>query len=277
MVSYIQVEGYGLEQGFKGVVKPASGRPKAQSLQQEDAYFWYEYDSRGGLKGKTPKTAISQYAYWHKHNVKFGENYRLTPLTEFEKRLGVSMATNPITTVWYSGLNENNQRFHRKFTDAEWTIYKQTHEIDHGNVEYYYSSDLPTQGRQQREVSWNQYFIDKAEKQDLIIVGEADSKLANVVHLNFKEKPIQFIEDKIPRESRPNPKDKCLVCWKDPPRTDVCIDCCNTKNHPKCKKPEPIETASKEVEPIKEVAKYSPLMIAGVIAVVVILFLRRRA
>ena len=32
-----------------------------------------------------------------------------------------------------------------------------------------------------------------------------------------------------------------------------------------------------EVEPIKEVAKYSPLMIAGVIAVIVVLFLRRRA
>jgi len=32
-----------------------------------------------------------------------------------------------------------------------------------------------------------------------------------------------------------------------------------------------------EVEPIKEVAKYSPLMIAGVIAVIVVLFFRRRA
>ena len=31
-----------------------------------------------------------------------------------------------------------------------------------------------------------------------------------------------------------------------------------------------------EVEPIKEVAKYSPLMIAGVIVVVVILLLKRR-
>ena len=37
-------------------------------------------------------------------------------------------------------------------------------------------------------------------------------------------------------------------------------------------KPAPVE-----IEPIKEVVKYSPLMIAGIIAIIVVLFLKRRA
>ena len=58
---------------------------------------------------------------------------------------------------------------------------------------------------------------------------------------------------------------------------DEAWNCANPRPYPKEKsiasvkieKPQPIE-------PIKEVAKYSPLMIAGVIAVVVILLLKRR-
>jgi len=43
------------------------------------------------------------------------------------------------------------------------------------------------------------------------------------------------------------------------------------RSNPKVEKVEPVE-----IEPIKEAVKYSPLMIAGVIAVVVILLLKRR-
>ena len=53
------------------------------------------------------------------------------------------------------------------------------------------------------------------------------------------------VVEKIPPPARPNPRE--------------------------VKKVEPVE-----VEPIKEAVKYSPLMIAGVIAVVVILLLKRR-
>jgi len=244
LVSYQQLDQHGIKQ----VLVSSSGRPKAQSLQRDDQYFWYEYDQRGGLISKEEKFAISQYAYWHKQNVKFNEHNRITPLTEFEKRLGVSMSAKPIMDVWYNG---------RNFTDEQWNEFvkrpDQHHDhdndpatpprFDYGNAEYYYSSDLPTRQKQQREISWGAYFTKKAKQKDLIVVG-------SIEHLNFKEKPNPAIIDKIPTPSRPNPKEESIASVKIEP--------------------------SKPVEPIKEVAKYSPLMIAGVIAVVVILLLKRR-
>ena len=49
----------------------SSGRPKAQSLYQEDQFFSYIYTSTGGLRSKMPKSPAQQYDYWYKHNVKF--------------------------------------------------------------------------------------------------------------------------------------------------------------------------------------------------------------
>ncbi len=222
----------------------SSGRPKPLMSQRDDQYFWYIYDSRGGLKSKEAKSAISQYAYWHKQNVKFNEHNRITPLTEFEKRLGVSTSANPIMDVWYNG---------RNFTDEQWNEFvkrpDQHHDhdndpatpprFDYGNAEYYYSSDLPTRQKQQREISWGSYFTKKAKQKDLIVVG-------SIQDLNFKEKPNPALIEKV----RPNPKAESIASVKIEPPTPV--------------------------EPIKEVVKYSPLMIAGVIAVVVILLLKRR-
>ena len=230
----------------------SSGRPKAGAGRpDEDQYYYYQWDQRGGqMEGyPRPKTPLQSYAWWHKYNVKFNEQSRTTPLSEFEKKMGVSMSAKPIKDVWYKG---------RNFSEAEWEIYHNCPTgtlpcktdskgnpvtIDYGNVEYYYSSDLPTKGT--AFSSWGDYFIQKAKDKDLIVVG-------SIEHLNFKEKPNPAIIEKIPTPARPNPKEESIASVK-------------------IEKSEPIE-----VEPIKEVVKYSPLMIAGVIAVVVILLLKRR-
>ena len=73
---------------------------------------------------------------------------------------------------------------------------------------------------------------------DLIVV--------DINKLDFREKQKPAVVEKV----RPNPKEKSIASVK-------------------IEKPEPIE-------PIKEVAKYSPLMIAGIL-IVIVLFLRRRA
>ena len=248
----------------------SSGRPKPLGRWRDDQYFWYEYDSRGGLKSKNPKSAISQYAYWHKHNVKFDENKRITPLTEFEKRLGVSMSAKPIQTVWYNG---------RKFTSEQWAEFVKRPDqwvdmdndpatpprFDYGNAEYYYSSDLPQKGKQAKYANWSDYFIQKAKDNNLIVTGEADSDLGNILHLNFKEKPNPALIEKV----RPNPKDVKL-CLDGLPMGKG--DCCRQYKDGVCVR----HATSNEVEPIEEAVKYSPLMIAGVIAVVVILLLKRR-
>tara|TARA_B100000809_G_C14975944_1_gene472700 strand:+ start:41 stop:763 length:723 start_codon:yes stop_codon:yes gene_type:complete len=238
LVSYIQVEGYGLEQGFKGVAKPSSGRPKAKGLHQEDQFFHYYYDQRGGLKSKTPKTLISQYAWWHKYNVHFNGSKRITPLTDFEKQLGVSMSNKQNVGTWYNGkyFTRNEWSEFRDFPDDRFER-KTGKPIDFGNVENVSGSSLPTKTKQQSEIDWSNYFIKKAEKKDLIVI--------NISNLEFREKQKPAVVEKIPTPARPNPKE--------------------------VEKVEPVE-----VVPIKEVVKYSPLMIAGVIAVVVILLLKRR-
>jgi len=241
LVSYRQLDQFGIKQVVLHERETtSSGRPKAGAGRpDEDQYYYYQWDQRGGqMEGyPRPKTPLQSYAWWHKYNVKFNEQSRTTPLSEFEKKMGVSMSAKPVKTVWHNG---------RKFTDAEWEIHHKRPELqpfDFGNVEYYYSSDLPTKGT--TFSSWGDYFIQKAKDKDLIVVG-------SIEHLNFKEKPNPAIIDKIPTPSRPNPKEESIASVK-------------------IEKPEPIE-----IEPIKEVAKYSPLMIAGVIAVVVILLLKRR-
>ena len=75
MVSYatpLKVIHYGgsITQTLGGEIK-SSGRPKAKGLHQEDADFVYEYDRRGGLKSKRPKSNLEKHAYWYKNNVKF--------------------------------------------------------------------------------------------------------------------------------------------------------------------------------------------------------------
>ena len=172
MVSYIQVEGYGLEQGFKGVV---SKRPKAQSLQQEDQFFWYEYDRRGGLKSKRPKPPAQQYAYWHRHIAHDSNMKRILPLTEFEKQMGVR---GNIPTRWYKG---------KKYNEKEWNIFIQQFDtnrtgqidIDYGELETTYTQDFPVH-LGQGKYDWEKYWKDHAEKMDLIPV--------NISELEFKKK-----------------------------------------------------------------------------------------
>jgi hypothetical protein len=213
----------------------SSGRPKAQSLHQEDQYFNYEYDSRGGLKSKKPKSMLQQYQYWHKHNVKFAGGKRITPLTEFEKQMGVKLS---IQSFYYKG---------RTYTDEEWTKFRWSEDdrflasnpkiqVDWGALEVIHNKDLP-KNPSANFGGWGEYFKKKASEKGLITVS--------IANLHFKEKDDPAVVEKIPTPARPNPRE--------------------------VKKVEPVT-----VEPIKEVAKYSPLMIAGVIAVVVILLLKRR-
>ena len=251
MVSYIQVEGYGLKQGFKGVEKPASGRPKAQSLQQEDDYFFYEYDSRGGLKSKRSKSSIEQYHDWFRHHVKFENTSqgtkRITPLTEFEIGMGVTSGIPSYHYEWCIRPRYGCRK--QNFTRQEWDVFKQKvaqkqvehygDEIDHGELSIIYKPDIP-KSTGQGGYDWKTYFTEKAEKQGLMVHD------INALHFITKQKPA--VVEKV----RPNPKEKSIASVK-------------------IEKPQPVE-----IEPIKEAVKYSPLMIAGIL-VVIILFLKRRA
>ena len=220
----------------------SSGRPKAKSLHQEDADFYYTYDRRGGLKSKRPKSNLEKYAYWYKHNVKFAKGtgdksftcQRLTPLTPFESAIGVRSCIPSYRYHWCIKPRWGCQE--RMFTEDEWKIFQQTHTIDYGNLEVIYSKDFP-QHLGQGEYDWKTYFTDKANKLNLEVV--------NINELEFREKQKPAVIDKIPTPSRPNPKEV-----------------------------KPVEEV--EVKPVEEVEKYSPLIIAGVIAVVVILLLKRR-
>jgi len=221
----------------------SSGRPKP-ILASEDEFFKYT-QTRSGVVSAQNKTPIEHYNYWWKNNVKFVNNQRVTPLTEFEQILGVKSTIPTYHYHWCEGYSSDGGSYgcrSKKFSRAEWDIFKQTHTIDYGNLEMSYMTDGP-KSTGQGGYDWKTYFTEKAEKQDLIVVNMSD--------LVFKEKYPAVIV-KIPTPARPNPKEKSIA--------SVIIE-----------KPEPIE-----IEPIKEVAKYSPLMIAGVIAVVVILLLKRR-
>ena len=207
----------------------------------------YKYDqTRSGVVTKRNKTNLEHYLWWHKHNVEFAPvgkdgrygNQRITPLSEFESRLGVKTSIPSYYYKWCAGYGTGKGESwgcqKKTFTHEEWQIFKQTHTIDYGELEVINKTDMPKKGE-----SWENYFRDKANKLNLEIVGE-------VYHLNFREKQKPAVVEKV----RPNPKEESIASVK-------------------IEKPEPIE-------PIKEVEKYSPLMIAGVIAVVVILLLKRR-
>ena len=209
----MQVEGYGLEQGFKGV---ESNRPKAQSLQQEDQFFWYEYDRRGGLKSKKPKPPILQYHYWWSHIAYDSNRKRILPLSEFEIQMGVKVWERPI-------------------------------HVGQGNYD------------------WTKYWKEHAEKMDLIPV--------NIGQLEFVKKHPYCIANEIHGSNcnlESTPELQEIIKAENPQPIDKIPT--PTRTNPKeVEKIEPIE-----VEPIKEAVKYSPLMIAGIITVVVILLLKRR-
>jgi hypothetical protein len=211
----------------------SSGRPKARMLQRCDEFFCYEYDSRGGLISKREKSALQRYADFFKY-VEFKDGKRLTPLTEFEKQIGVKTSIETYRYRWCIRPRYGCQE--RTFTKDEWKIFRQTHTIDYGNVKTIHTPDKPVHIGQ-GTYDWNTYFTDKANELNLEIVG--GSNLINNLEFREKQKPA------VVEKTRPNPKE--------------------------VEKVEPVE-----IEPIKEAVKYSPLMIAGVIAVVVILLLKRR-
>ena len=216
----------------------SSGRPKPQSLFQEDQFFDYHYDRRGGLISKVAKNPLRQYEYWHKYNVKFDGGKRITPLTEFEKQMGVKLS---IPTYSYHGVSYTDEQWHqfRWSEDDRFLASNPKIPIDWGAVQIGYETDLPSPTGYLR---WQNYFKKKATEKGLITVS--------IANLHFKEKDDPAVVEKIPPPARPNPKEESIASVK-------------------IEKPEP-------VEPIKEVEKYSPLMIAGVIAVVVILLLKKR-
>jgi hypothetical protein len=244
LVSYRQLDQHGIKQVVLHERETtSSGRPKAQSLHQEDADFFYQYDSRGGLKAKIPKNEIQKFDYWWKNNVKFEGNakdnhcQRQTPLSEFEKQMGVKSCIPEYHYRWCIRSGYGCQE--RTFNEEEWKIFKQTHTIDYGGLEIIYSMDIPAHLGQGTH-DWSSYWRKKASEQNLEVIG-------NINALNFREKQKPAVVEKIPTPAKPK-KETVFVA-----------------------PPEPVE-----VEPIKEAVKYSPLMIAGVIAVVVILLLKRR-
>ena len=263
MVSYVTplqiLDHYGIKQVLGGKIKdPTNARHRSNAptdIQTEsymshgyqDANFYYEYDNRGNFKRKYEKSIIEKYAWHQKYNIQWNGNIRITPLTEFEKQLGIKTS---IPVFVYK-----NKRYSRKeFLIYEQTLSEEEYAHRHSSLHYEYKSDTPKGlGK-----SWELYFRDHAEDMDLITVNIANLQfekkhpycIANNIHgtnCNLESTPElpQPVIDKIPTPARPNPKE--------------------------VEKVEPVE-----IEPIKEVVKYSPLMIAGVIAVVVILLLKRR-
>ena len=252
MASYRLVNGVPIKYEKDKVFNAKTGHVRGTSLHQEDQFFSYIYTSTGGLRSKSPKSPAQQYDYWYKHNVKLKKTtkgiVRETPLTEFEKQLGIRPF---LTTYCYKTRCFNEKEWQEFLSKFPKNSYGQA-DIDYGDLETHVQPD--------NKKSW----IERAEEMDLILVNGSQLEfkkkhpycIANNIHgtncdiVNTPELPLPVVE-KIPTPARPNPKEKSIASVK-------------------IEKPEP-------VEPIKEVAKYSPLMIAGVIAVVVILFLRRRA
>jgi len=237
LVSYILLDG-------EPVIKPQtpssgfSSRTSKQIMEDDECFYEYPRNWRGEAPVCRPKTGLQKYASWHRDNVEFTEltssskvgKKRLTPLTEFEKQIGVKKSIETYRYDWCIRPRYGCQE--RTFTKDEWKIFRQTHTIDYGNVVEIHKLDFPKSlGRGQYD--WNTYFTDKANELNLEIVNLSD--------LVFREKQKPAVVEKV----RPNPKEV-----------------------------EKVRTV--EVVPIKEVEKYSPLIIAGVIAVVVILLLKRR-
>ena len=229
MVSYRQLASGQVVLKEKDLVISESGHVRGMSLTQEDADFIYYYDQRGGLISKVEKTQLQKFDYWYKNNVRFEGNtksnycQRQTPLSEFEKQIGVRFCIPEYRYHHCScGLNCGCQT--HTYTEDEWQKFMQTHTIDYGNLEMIYSMDKPAHVGQ-GNYDWETYLRKKAEEKDLIVVSMSG--------LEFREKQKPAVVEKIPETARPNPKE--------------------------VEKVEP-------VEPIKEVEKYSPLMIAIAIA-----------
>ena len=231
MVSYIQVEGYGLNQGFKGVEKPASGRPKAgHDMPSEDENCFYTYTRSGKSGGCQPKTQMEKYWDWLKTVPCFSKDSicrnqhlfdigapatRLTPATEFEINHGL------VTDVDELFRNQVPAPFNPL------QIYD----------DYYrsHNNTPPSQFGGQPKDWLKNYTIHIAKEHEREFIQKKQEVERLAEELRFK---------KLRETARPNPKE--------------------------------VEIEPIEVEPIKEVEKYSPLMIAGIL-VVIVLFLRRRA
>ena len=205
----------------------------------EDEFYLYD-QSRSGQVSKREKSNLEHYNWWWKNNVKFENTAegtkRITPLTEFEKRMGVTSA---LTSYYYEWCTRPRYECRSNiFNEDEWRIFQQTHVIDYGELRILNKPDIPV-GVGQGNYDWDNYFRKKAKAKDLIVV--------NISNLEFREKQKPAVVEKV----RPNPKEESIASVK-------------------IEKPKPVE-----VEPIKEVVKYSPLMIAGVIAVIVLILWRR--
>lgn len=126
MVSYIQVPQYGVEQGFKGIIK-AEDSPRRSNLPSdiwnefkpvhgeqisgiyrpsETKDYFVTYTRSGKVDGVHKKTPFQKYVDFLKRDVKYHVTYfpnsrtpsgyrRVTPLNEYEKMLGMQMSDFP--------------------------------------------------------------------------------------------------------------------------------------------------------------------------------------
>ena len=209
-------------------------------MMQEDDNWIYTQGHAGSVT-KRPKSKVEQYIWWWKTSVQFSGEERITPLTDFEKDLGITLYR---TSFDYRGQVYTQEDFERLFRDnPDSGFCNDRGQCDWSNVHENSYKDIPTAKEdgeiQHGKMQWGNYFKRKATEQNLITVS--------VSRLEFREKQKPAVVEKIPTPARPNPKEV-----------------------------EPIEVEPIEVEPIKEAVKYSPLMIAGILVVVVILLLKRR-
>jgi len=227
------------QHGIKQVLVSSSTRPKDPPT--EDANFYYTYDSRGGLISTRPKSELDKYNDWFK-TVEWRDGYgrptniRSTPLTPFESAIGVRTSIPSYRYDWCIGTHPEGYTY--------------------GCQERTFNEEEWAEFKQTHTIDYGN--LETLYTKDIpkhIGQGHYDWKtyftdkanklnleiVGEVYNLEFREKQKPAVVEK----TRPNPKE--------------------------VEKVEPVE-----VEPIKEVAKYSPLMIAGVIAVVVILLLKKR-
>jgi len=154
MVSYRQLDQFGIKQiVLHERETTSSGRPKP-TLAKEDEFFMYD-QTRSGVVTSRPKTALEHYDWWYRNNVKFEGKVRITPLTEFEERLGVGSHVQTFElSGWCAGVHRDGYQFGcvptQTFTSDEWNIFRQTNDITGANVRIIRTSDTPSRSGSKR-------------------------------------------------------------------------------------------------------------------------------
>jgi len=169
----------------------SSGRPKAL-MASEDDYFIYT-QSRSGDVASREKSNLEHYVWWRNNHVEFNGENRITPLTDFEKSLGIGLSR---THFDYRGQVYTQEEFERLFRDNPNSGFCNADgQCDWTKVGEHAYQDRPTKKEDGGGENWQNYFKRKASEKDLIV--------ESVERLEFRAKQKPAVVEKV----RPNPKE----------------------------------------------------------------------